>query len=208
MNDDRASDGMNMCDGSVAQAATSSPHQVRVFASLRGASRTAFTLVEMLVVMGIIGILVALLFPAIKGARTAADRADAGRTVQAIEAAMRAYQNEYGRFPLQTGSSDKQYHSADYKTLIDTLRGFDTQTNPKEIVFLDVPEKALSTDGRLQDPWNEDYRIYADFNHDNRITAGPYGNVLGRAIVIWSKGSDRDDQHETNRVDDVTSWGI
>ena len=66
----------------------------------------AFTLIEMLVVMGIIGVLVALLFPAIRGAQLAAERADAERLAESIEGAFKPFLTEYGRFPLQkTGSS-------------------------------------------------------------------------------------------------------
>lgn len=168
----------------------------------------AFTLVEMLIVMGIIGILVALLYPTIRSARLAAERTEAARSVAAIEAAMTSYQNEYGRFPLQdSGSADKEYTGNDYARLIKVLRGLDAQWNPKGNPFLDIPERLLTSDGRFLDPWDSDFRVFADFNNDKQIQAGPYGTVQGRIVVVWSKGPDRQDSQPTNRVDDVRSWG-
>ncbi|MDD4736705.1 MAG: type II secretion system protein [Kiritimatiellae bacterium] len=62
--------------------------------------KSGFTLVELLVVMGIIGILMALLFPAIGAARKAALKAQAQTEVRAIATAIEAYFNEYGKLPI------------------------------------------------------------------------------------------------------------
>lgn len=168
----------------------------------------AFTLVEMLIVMGIIGILVALLFPTIRTARLAAERNEAARAVAAIEAAITAYQNEYGRFPLQTaGSADREYTGSDYVSLWRILRGLDAQWNPKGLPFMDLPDRAMTPDNRFLDSWDEEFRIFADFNNDRQISAGVYGTIIGRSVVVWSKGPDRSDTTPTNRVDDIRSWG-
>lgn len=190
------------------QPLKSAPYQpVGGNSALRRAA-PAFTLVEMLIVMGIIGILVALLYPTIRSARLAAERNEAARSVAAIEAAMNAYQNEYGRFPLQTsGSADREYTGADYISLWRILRGLTAQWNPKGLPFMDLPDKALSSDGRFLDPWDEEFRIFADFNNDRQISAGVYGTIFGRSVVVWSKGPDRLDTTPTNRADDVRSWG-
>ncbi len=175
---------------------------------MNGERRRAFTLVEMLIVMGIIGILVALLFPTIRTARLAAERTEAQRAVVAVETAMNAYQNEYGRFPLQTsGSADKEYAGAEYISLIRILRGLDATWNPKGTPFLDVPEKKLTSEGRLQDPWDSDLRVFADFDNNREINAGPYGTIRARPVLVWSQGPDRLDAQPTNRLDDITSWG-
>lgn len=62
--------------------------------------QTGFTLVELLVVMGIIGILMALLFPAIGAARKAALKSQAQTEVRSIATAIEAYFNEYGKLPI------------------------------------------------------------------------------------------------------------
>ena len=60
----------------------------------------AFTLVELLVVIAIIGILAAMLFPALTGAIQSAQKGKAKTEMASLVAAIQSYYQDYGRFPV------------------------------------------------------------------------------------------------------------
>jgi prepilin-type N-terminal cleavage/methylation domain-containing protein len=69
------------------------------------AKTRAFTLIELLAVIGIIGILAALLFPAIKLALQKAEIAQAQNDIKNIETAVKSFYTEYGKWPNGNGGT-------------------------------------------------------------------------------------------------------
>jgi prepilin-type N-terminal cleavage/methylation domain-containing protein len=66
---------------------------------VRPINRRGFTLVELLVVIAIIGILVALLLPAVQAARESARRTQCQNNMKQLVTAMHVYHDAYNRFP-------------------------------------------------------------------------------------------------------------
>lgn len=171
-----------------------------------------FTLIELLTVIAIIAILVGLLFPTIQSAIKKAEIGQARGDIKAIEGAIRAYMNEYGKLPvsnaLQGGSDDACYFftSPGQATLMNVLRGKDSTLNPRAIVFLETPARkgAVDASGNFIDPWGQRYAIKLDCNYDNVVNY--YGNQSGPAVVISYGPNRTQEDPNSSGSDDLVNY--
>jgi prepilin-type N-terminal cleavage/methylation domain-containing protein len=182
----------------------------------RGRRTVAFTLVELLVVVGIIGILVAILLPAVGKVQQAGRKTEARAQMRGLETAIKAYLNEYSRFPLQDASSgDHDYNDDnDADDLLTALLGTDDSLNPREITFLQIDTnqigKAGTTyEGDYLDPWDMPYQVVADWDFDGTVdTDSEHGEIKGQ-VAVWSFGPDTEERasdESEEESDDILGW--
>ena len=83
-----------------------------------GVVRPAFTLVELLVVITIIGMLVALLMPAISAAREHGRRTQCTNNQMQLGVAMRAYESQHSAFPGWRNTVTNSSHAVSWVTML------------------------------------------------------------------------------------------
>jgi prepilin-type N-terminal cleavage/methylation domain-containing protein len=179
----------------------------------------AFTLIELLTVIAIIGVLVALLFPAIKSALLRAETTKAQTAISGLSTAFRSYYTEYGKWPV----ADTIPANSNLTYTVDTnfvalLQGADNtasltggssappppfspvstsilQRNPRRIRFLEFKQADLDPKVGLLDPWKGAYYCRFDQSYANDVT-DPFNDTsanptkVNAGFLIWSAGPD------------------
>jgi len=160
-----------------------------------------FTLIEMLTVVAIIGILVALLLPALAGAKERAKVAKARTQMAGIELSIKQYETEYSRFPATPGiegdgkpdytfagdhswnpHANKAWNSVAMEILLDLNSGANAghARNPRNLVLLHAKQQAgdepglSTTDHIFRDPWGTPYIITVDLDGNEKCLDAAY----------------------------------
>jgi len=146
------------------------------------ATRRAFTLVELLVVIAIIGILIAMLLPAVQGAREAARRSKCQQNLAQQSAAVQNYELAHEVYP--PGTLDKQgpihsVASGDHRNWIIHILPYLDETNayrhidqsvgvydPKNAAVRALPIRPLECPSEAAGPQDFPASNYAGIHHD------------------------------------------
>lgn len=140
--------------------------------------RHDFTLVELLMAIGIIVILAAISIPTALSAIKKAETAKAQAEMTALVTALKNYESTYGFLPFHfkkssntSPATDGEVQPGDYSDFIKVLQGENLdikgrKMNPRKLAFLEIQG---NTKGVYEDPWGNDYTVIIDGDGDGKI---------------------------------------
>ena len=152
---------------------------------------SAFTLVELLVVIAIIGVLIALLLPAVTGALGSANETAILTEIQNMDAALKDYKNNVGSFPpnTQTDGTGAGAHIDETKILADFKRhlkkAFPTHREPPYLIeaLVGITHSSVNNDATL-------------------LPSGPLSSGMNAAesLVFWLGGFSDDPKYPISGI--------
>jgi len=166
------------------------------------------TLTELIVIIAIIALLVALLFPAIPYCPAPGPEVKARACLSAIAIAIKQYENTYGLLPFGEEKTEKDtVVNSQYEVLMELLscvdspdKGDNVTKNVRGIMFLVVPSN-FEEEGYL-DPWGQQIKVFIDTNYDGKIILD--GKEIKGNVLIYSYGKNKIDNK--GKDDDICSW--
>ena len=171
--------------------------------------RDGFTLIEIMVVIGIMALLASMLLGGLKAARNKAKKTDARRAVDQIVTAWNSYYADYKHFPDEgngtsydiTSMNDDAIHILHGNYDLGRYPGHSVykEKNPRGTQYLDFYEGYT---GGYKDPWGNIYQVALDQSpYDSKVDV-PGISGLQFSAAAWSMGPDG----INGTPDDVRSW--
>jgi len=159
-------------------------------------NRGAFSLIEILIVIAIIGILMSLLFPGIQGALESAKKAETASLLTSLRNAINMYETEYGFLPNVSTADMFLSNTTSGQELIQILTGGNPGTppkNPRLIRFIEIAPKFYvnkdTTTNSIIDSWGNPIRIGISKNYSTvDMGSGFTPNVLNTTVALASGG--------------------
>jgi len=170
--------------------------------NVKRSSQTGFTLVELLVVVGLIGLLVGLISVAVPKAIESGMKVKAKGELTSIVAAVKAYKQEYGCLPGDSSKTNlfSSNSSPDtIKTFIRVLSGDSTAllnsqvANPKGVRFFE----GAKTDGTMEDPWGGQYLVLVDSSETGSLSYTNAGSVVNLRLSVLGVCYGKDGKADT-----------
>ena len=193
-------------------------------------TQAGFTLVELLVVVGIIGLLVGLISVAVPKAIESGMKAKTKGELTAVIAALKAYKQEYGQWPTASGdrSKDEWFGPGNFgnlengKTLMRILSGANiivsgVGQNPKSVTFFEGAKVSSgrrdTSGGELLDPWGTQYGFKVDTDESGSLEycnpQGPDTPNIQMTVIGVSFGKNKSQEEieiKDKTWDDIFSW--
>lgn len=170
----------------------------------------AFTLIELLTVIAIIGILAGLLFPAIKNSLLKGEAAKAQAGIASLQTAFRSYYTEYGKWPISDNATPPPNHTyiidANFVALLQGVNktppptplglaeppfsgagapvgGAKFEGNPRGIHFVEFKQTDFDGAGNFVDPWKVPYKCRFDVSYAN-VVDSPFAPASPSASAV------------------------
>jgi type II secretory pathway pseudopilin PulG len=151
-------------------------------------TRKAFTLVELLVVIGILFVLVSLLLAGVSAAKEKARRVVALTEIKQLETALKCYYQEYQSWPVPAGYNETDPWPVT-SDLASILQG--TKSGTFNINKLQFMEFNKLVNGIPVNPWGTQYFCKFDSTFDNAINKGrgtepPQPQAARHPVIVWT----------------------
>jgi prepilin-type N-terminal cleavage/methylation domain-containing protein len=157
------------------------------------ARQNAFTLIELLMVLAVIGILLAITLGVARSVEQGRNTAAANTQMAALAQALEDYRAHYGDYPWLTNTSETIRRETLYKALIGLQGPRGDQLSPQERLFIEPdrfnrfnseaePDAVGAVADYLLDPWGKAY----EYHYKTIATPGAWQNP---SYVLFSRGA-------------------
>lgn len=142
----------------------------------------AFTIIELLVVITIIGILAALLLPALTAARGRSKHSASQATISDFSIALKAYESDYGRYPPEEASNYLTQLAA--ASMINVM----SSNGPKNVPYYQFRADQINVSKQWVTPLVTPYKFRENASKAKPATPDPMTMMNFHSFDMWACG--------------------